>query len=138
MLQGPFDGLRALRLLVAVAAVALAGCGNPAQEVPRHATSTRTHAKQPMRVPDSRANVTSATWYDQQAQTDLFLAWYAAACDDPNPMPRLQLIEGWAQQARPDSSLDLLTNALVDPDEMVRARAQELLERVRVAKAEAK
>jgi hypothetical protein len=38
------------------------------------------------------------------------------------------MLEGWAQLAHRDSSLDLLTNALVDPDEAVRTRAQELLE----------
>jgi hypothetical protein len=79
-------------------------------------------------VLDSRPHATSATWYDQQAQADLLLAWYATARDDPNPTPRLQLIEGWARQPRRDSGLDLLTNALVDPNETVRTRAQELLE----------
>jgi hypothetical protein len=128
MWERPPDGVGALRPLVAVAVLALAGCGNPTQEIPRPTTSTPTHVKQPVTVPASRPHVTSATWYDQQAQTDLLLAWYANARDDPNPTPRLQLIEGWARQARRDSSLDLLTNALVDPDETVRARAQELLE----------
>ena len=128
MLLRPPDGLGALRPLVAVAVLALAGCGNPTPEIPRPATSTPTHVKEPVTVPDSRPLVTSATRYDQQAQTDLLLGWYAAARDDPNPLPRLQLIEVWAQQARQDSSLDLLTNALVDPDEPVHARAQELLE----------
>ena len=128
MLLRPPDGLGALRPLVAVALLALAGCGNPTQEIPRPATSTPTHVKEAVTVPASRPHVTSATWYDQQAQTDLFLAWYAAARDDPNPKPRLQLIESWAQQAQRDSSLDLLTSALVDPDETVRARAQDLLE----------
>ena len=81
-----------------------------------------------MRVLASRPQVTSPGWYDQQAQTDLVLAWYAAARDDPNPKPRLQMIEGWAQQAQRDTSLDLLTHALVDPDEAVRTRAQELFD----------
>ena len=79
-------------------------------------------------MPAFRPQVMSPAWYDQQAQTDLFLAWYAAARDDPNPRPRLQMIEGWVQLTQRDSSLDLLTNALVDPDEAVRTRAQELLE----------
>ena len=81
-----------------------------------------------MRVLASRPQVTSPGWYDQQAQTDLVLAWYAAARDDPNPKPRLQMIENWVQHRQRDSSLDLLTNALVDPDEGVRTRAQEMLE----------
>ena len=47
---------------------------------------------------------------------------------DPNPTLRLQVIEGWAQQARRDDGLDLLTNALDWLDEMVRAWVQELVE----------
>jgi hypothetical protein len=35
-------------------------------------------------------------------------------------------LEAWARQ--PGESLDSLTHALVDPDESVRARAQELLD----------
>jgi len=125
MLQPPPTG--ALRPLVAVAALALAGCGNPTPETPRHATSMPTHADE-MRMRASRLQVPSPAWYDQQAQTELFLAWYAAARDDPNLRPRLQMIENWVQHGQRDSSLDLLTNALVDPDEVVRTRAQELLE----------
>jgi hypothetical protein len=138
MLQRPPGGLGALQALVGVAVVAMVGCGNPTQEIPRRAISTPTLVKEPVPVPASRTHITAATWYDQQAQTDLLLAWYATARDDPNPTPRLQIIESWAQHARRDSSLDPLTNALVDPDETVRARAQELMEQVWAAKAEAR
>jgi hypothetical protein len=137
MERRPSVGLGTLRLLGAVAVTALASCGNRTLGTPRQAASTPTHVRPPVNVPDSR-QVTSALWYDQPARTDLFFAWYAAARDDPNPKPRLQLVESWAQQARPDSSLDLLTNALVDPDETVRARAQELMEQALAARAEAR
>ncbi len=50
-------------------------------------------------------------------------------CDDINPKPRLALIDDWARTASPGARLDLLGQALVDPDEAVRARAQELFDR---------
>lgn len=53
-------------------------------------------------------------------------AWLAAAREDPDPRVRLGALDFWAQ--RPGESLNPLTYALVDPDESVRARAQELLE----------
>ena len=53
-------------------------------------------------------------------------AWLAAARDDPDPNVRLHALGTWAQYA--GESLDPVTYALVDPDETVRARAQELME----------
>ncbi len=50
----------------------------------------------------------------------------AAAREDPDPKVRLHALDVWAQ--RHSESLDPGTSALVDPDESVRARAQELLE----------
>jgi hypothetical protein len=50
-------------------------------------------------------------------------AWWL---HDPDPNFRLRALEAWARQ--PAASLDPITSALVDPDESVRARAQELLE----------
>ena len=54
---------------------------------------------------------------------------YAALRDDGNPKPRLQLIDRWAREAGPDRDRDFLTHAMVDPDEAVRTRAQELFDR---------
>ncbi len=54
------------------------------------------------------------------------LAALSAAREDPDPGARLRSLEEWARGPR--DSLDPLTHALVDPDETVRARAQELLE----------
>ena len=45
---------------------------------------------------------------------------------DPDPSIRLYALEAWA--LKPEPSLDPVTYALVDPDEGVRARAQEVLE----------
>ena len=53
-------------------------------------------------------------------------AWLAAAREDPDPNVRLHALNAWAQH--PGESLDPATYALVDPDETVRARAQELVE----------
>lgn len=65
-----------------------------------------------------------------QAQPDDAAAIaYAAMRDDTNPKPRLRLIDDWARAAAPGARLDLLSQALVDPDESVRARAQELFDR---------
>jgi hypothetical protein len=60
-----------------------------------------------------------------QAQTP-DAAWLAAAREDPDPNVRMHALEAWAQH--PGESLDPATYALVDPDETVRARAQELVE----------
>jgi hypothetical protein len=54
------------------------------------------------------------------------LSRLSAARDDPDPSTRLQLIEDWARG--PQDTLDAVTHALVDPDESVRAQAQELLD----------
>lgn len=53
-------------------------------------------------------------------------AWLTEARNDPDPRVRLNAIEAWARN--PGESLDPVTYALVDPDEQVRARAQELFE----------
>ena len=45
---------------------------------------------------------------------------------DPDPRIRLEALEMWAM--RPGRSLDPVTHAMVDPDERVRARAQDLFE----------
>ena len=54
---------------------------------------------------------------------------YVALRDDVDPKARLRLIEDWSRTRAPGASLDLLTQAMVDPDEAVRARAQDLFER---------
>lgn len=46
--------------------------------------------------------------------------------ESPDVTVRLQALETWAQ--RPDDQLDPVTYGLVDPDESVRQRAQELYE----------
>ena len=68
-------------------------------------------------LPDSDPNV--RTNYHDPALLD-------EALRDPDPNVRIHALETWAQH--PGVSLDPVTYALVDPDESVRARAQELFE----------
>ena len=72
------------------------------------------------------SSLPSATRDNDQYQTEEMPAWLSEALDDPDPYVRIQALETGAQH--PGEALDLLTYALVDPDETVRARAQELLE----------
>jgi hypothetical protein len=53
-------------------------------------------------------------------------AWLIEARNDPDPIVRLIALELWAND--PGEDLDPFTYALVDPDESVRVRAQELFE----------
>jgi hypothetical protein len=62
----------------------------------------------------------------EQAQRTARERWYAEARESPEVMVRLQALEFWAQQ--PKEALDPVTFALVDEDESVRARAQDLWE----------
>jgi hypothetical protein len=52
--------------------------------------------------------------------------WLTELLHSPDPNVRVQGLEAWARH--PSTSLDPVTYALVDPDESVRARAQEVLE----------
>lgn len=56
-------------------------------------------------------------------------AGLAAALASPDPQVRIQALEEWAAQ-REGPGVDPLTYAMVDPDEQVRARAQQLLDEV--------
>lgn len=62
---------------------------------------------------------------------------WTAALQHPDKEVRRQALQQWAGQGAA-TPLDPLTHALVDPDESVRARAQELVEQVWLAKAEAR
>jgi hypothetical protein len=51
-------------------------------------------------------------------------AWFAAARESPDVSVRRHALEQWAQE--PGEGLDPVTYGLVDEDESVRTRAQEL------------
>lgn len=62
----------------------------------------------------------------EQAQREARQLWFAEAREHPDVGVRLQALELWAQQ--PGDAVDPVTYALVDEDEQVRTRAQELWE----------
>jgi hypothetical protein len=59
-----------------------------------------------------------------QAQQQAWERWYAEVRESPEAGMRLYALDVWAQQ--PSKALDPVTFALVDEDEEVRTRAQEL------------
>jgi len=63
---------------------------------------------------------------------------YLAMRDDTNRVPRLALIEDYARSAGPDASTDLFAQAMLDPDEAVRSRAQDLFDRAIAARRTAR
>lgn len=73
-------------------------------------------------------SVPSTESYFQRAARE---QWYAAMREAPEAGMRLYALEHWAQQ--PGEAIDSVTYALVDEDESVRTRAQELYEQ-RVAR----
>jgi hypothetical protein len=62
----------------------------------------------------------------ERAQREARQRWFAEVREHPDVTVRLQALELWAQH--PGDALDPVTYALVDEDEHVRARAQELWE----------
>jgi hypothetical protein len=61
-----------------------------------------------------------------QTQYEARQQWLAELRESPDATIRLHALELWAQQ--PGEGIDPLTYALVDEDEEVRARAEELYE----------
>ena len=139
------------RLGIAVGLTALVGCGSPSPEGPlsgHHTGSAPAVVAIPAgaappaldqrRTDASRATspvptASSATLPPSDAQTLAEQAqraarerWFAELRESPDATVRLQALEHWAQQ--PGKGIDPLTYALVDEDEAVRARAEELYE----------
>ncbi len=106
--------------------VGVAGCGRsipghsqPASSEsssdPKFSTNTSPHATGPATQLTNQQNPAADT-----------SSWQEAAREDPDPRVRLHAIETWSQ--KPGDTLDPVTHALVDPDETVRVRAQQLFE----------
>jgi len=72
-----------------------------------------------------RLSAPSAPRYEQY-QTEDPPPWLAEMLHASDPNVRIQALDAWGRN--PTTSLDPVTYALVDPDESVRARAQEVLE----------
>jgi len=96
---------------------ALGGCGNAVPD--KSVVSAKSIST--MRI----APATNHPKYDAPVRVEI-----ASSFEEPSqhsdPQMRLAALEVWA--ASPSESLDPVTYALVDPDEAVRVRAQELLE----------
>jgi hypothetical protein len=109
--------------------------GPPAQEASRPGALITNDPQATSRAHDASAQ-TAATPPDspppdekttaEQAQREARQLWFAEAREHPEVSVRLQALELWAQQ--PSNALDPVTYALVDGDEQVRSRAQELWE----------
>ena len=128
------DARRRLPLLLALGLIA-AGCGRAIPEPSDRVATRVVPAVQHAPERSLQTTTVSALLYGDRAQAQTpDPAWLAAARDDPDPNVRLHALETWAQY--PGESLDPATYALVDPDEVVRTRAQELVEQVWAAKAE--
>jgi hypothetical protein len=129
--------VRNLSYTAIAAALALQGCGKSSEArldrssswVAGSAPTVRPSASgfdaahktsRPERLPVARAPPIG------QGRTEDPPSWLAELLRAPDPNVRIQGLDAWARQ--PTVSLDPVTNALVDPDESVRTRAQELLE----------
>jgi HEAT repeat protein len=116
------------------AALSLQGCGKPTlsssdREV--RAAAGRAAAAdapvEPRRSSENSKTLPVASSQIEQRQSDDPPPWLDELLHAPDPNVRIQALDAWARQ--PTASLDPVTYALVDPDESVRARAQEWLER---------
>jgi hypothetical protein len=110
-----------------LALVGLAACGQAPAERSAGSSSTGTHALTGRAEAAQKGGPRSAAvGQEHDAPATDVAAWLQAAREDPHPGGRLHALETWAQGPR--DTLDPVTYALVDPDEAVRARAQELLD----------
>jgi hypothetical protein len=111
-------------LLGLLAMVSLPGCGRSSPD-----SSDRGSPPQALAAHKELANraaITRPTHTDSESPSEEEPACLVARREDPDPQVRLNALETWARN--PGNSLDPITYALVDPDEQVRARAQELFE----------
>src|ERR1700680_738809 len=102
----------------------LSGCGSSSPGQSASATPQKEVTAQPVAAQPAPANERPIRYYERTRTEEP--AWLAEMRDDPDPSVRIQALETWARN--PEQTLDPLTYALVDPDESVRTRAQELLE----------
>lgn len=113
--------------LPAESAAASEGNTSPSGPGPGAVPDPKESVSLPAAVRSAQTTAASAFRYGERTRTQTpDPAWLAAAREDPDPNVRLHALGAWAQH--PGESLDPVTYALVDPDESVRARAQEVLE----------
>ena len=119
------------RIVWAVAvALGVGACGRPSPDqsavaIPPRAIAAQHVVAQEAPSSASKANIAPVAQHGESAHAPP-PPWLAELLNDPDPQVRLQGLEAWRQH--PGEPLDVVTYALVDPDESVRARAQALFE----------
>ena len=105
---------------------------------PQAAAMVGSTSARPLQAPNPNPNSNPAQ-AQAQAQAELLDTppEWTAALQHLDKEVRRKALQQWAGQGAA-TPLDPLTHALVDPDESVRAKAQELVEQVWLAKAEAR
>jgi hypothetical protein len=110
------------QLMLALAVVSiLPSCGKSSPDSSQNRSKLEATSFQPTLTDHKLPSVKIPA--QDQAETP---AWLEAAREDPDPRVRLHAVETWS--AKPGKTLDPATHAMVDPDETVRARAQQLFE----------
>lgn len=104
------------RLGCFIALLIFSGCGGAVSDPPPD-TNAASH------LPTNHPTPTPSLGHEL-SQQEAWSKCSEAARDSPDVNVRLQALETWAQ--RPDDNLDPITYGLVDQDETVRERAQEL------------
>ena len=102
---------------------------------PQAAAMVGSTSARPLQAPNPNSNPAQAQAQAQAELLDTPPEW-TAALQHQNKEVRREALQQWAGQGAA-TPLDPLTHALVDPDESVRAKAQELVEQVLLAKSEA-
>ncbi len=125
------ERLGCLGLLALAAMVSLYGCGGSSSDISGNRSSRAVSPEKKTSEPRRTLGNTStdahrSVFNNSERHPTEEPLWLTVERDDPGPSVRLQAMEAWAKE--PEETLDTLTYALVDPDETVRARAQELLE----------
>ena len=129
--------VRSLCFVATVTVLILQGCGKSAPVSTERVSSAPAAGRAAAADSVASAPETRPSWKTHerlgvakaaraQYQTDDPPPWLADLLQAPDPNVRVQALDAWAQH--PGESLDPVTFALVDPDQSVRARAQELLE----------
>jgi hypothetical protein len=113
----------ALMLLLGLAVIA--GCGQPPTPTPSGQAMAGERRGRSSGPGESRPNVASRVAVrDEESRDDALMS--PSLHHHSDPAIRLYALEAWA--LRPGPTLDPVTYALVDPDDSVRTRAQEILE----------
>jgi hypothetical protein len=128
--------VRVLCLTTLSAALFLQGCGksspgsldrSPRLAPDRAAATDRLASRpDPLYGRTASGNLTAAIAPSEHQAEDDPPPWLAELLHATDPNVRIQALDAWAKH--PGASLDPVTYALVDSDEAVRARAQDVLE----------